>query len=107
MANEAGGDGSATPSGREAHGLDEELVELVDELAVALLRRERTRARTLLRGRLATRLPRSVREEALAILSSPADALRAPIEALRYAHRMRELLRPSRVVRAPESAARS
>ena len=47
----------------------------------------------LLRKRVATHLPRDVREELLALAHAPRASLRAPVQFLRFQHRMIELSR--------------
>ncbi len=61
------------------------------EVEQALMRRDALRVTALLRKRTATHLPREVREELLAISRQSADNLRAPIQFLRFQHRMIQL----------------
>jgi hypothetical protein len=61
------------------------------EIEEALMRRDALRVTALLRKRTATHLPREVREELLAISRAPRDSLRAPIQFLRFQHRMTKL----------------
>ncbi len=63
------------------------------EIEEALLRRDALRVTALLRKRTATHLPRSVREELLLLSRAPRDSLRAPVQFLRFQHRMTELAR--------------
>lgn len=63
----------------------------VAEIEQALMRRDAMRVTALLRKRTATHLPREVREELLAISRAPRESLRAPIQFLRFQHRMTQL----------------
>ena len=63
------------------------------EIEEALLHRDALRVTALLRKRTATHLPRSVREELLLLSRAPRDSLRAPVQFLRFQHRMTELAR--------------
>jgi hypothetical protein len=63
----------------------------LDEIEEAVLQRDALSITALLRKRTATHLPRSVREELLAISRMSRTALRAPIRFLRFQHRMAEL----------------
>ena len=63
------------------------------EIEEALLRRDALGVTALLRKRTATHLPRSVREELLLLSRAPRDSLRAPVQFLRFQHRMTELAR--------------
>ena len=65
----------------------------LSEIEEALLRRDALRVTALLRKRTATHLPRSVREELLLLSRAPRDSLRAPVQFLRFQHRMTELAR--------------
>lgn len=57
------------------------------------MRRDAMQVTALLRKRTATHLPRSVREELLLLSRAPRDSLRAPVQFLRFQHRMAELAR--------------
>ena len=61
------------------------------EIEHALMRRDALRVTALLRKRTATHLPREVREELLAVSRQSVDSLRAPIQFLRFQHRMIQL----------------
>lgn len=63
------------------------------EIEEALMRRDALQVTALLRKRTATHLPRSVREELLLLSRAPRDNLRAPVQFLRFQHRMIELAR--------------
>jgi len=57
------------------------------------MRRDALQVTALLRKRTATHLPRAVREELLVLSRAPRDSLRAPVQFLRFQHRMTELAR--------------
>jgi hypothetical protein len=61
------------------------------EIENALLRRDAMSVTALLRKRTATHMPREVREELLMISRAPRESLRAPVQFLRFQHRMRQL----------------
>ena len=61
------------------------------EIETALLRHDAMRVTALLRKRTATHVPREVREELLLIARAPRDSLRAPVQFLRFQHRMSQL----------------
>ena len=63
----------------------------LEEIEDAVLARDAMRITALLRKRTATHLPREVREELLAISRMPRDSLRAPVQFLRFQHRMTQL----------------
>jgi hypothetical protein len=63
----------------------------VAELEHAVLGRDAMYITSLLRKRTATHLPRAVREELLALSRMPRDTLRAPVQFLRFQHRMTQL----------------
>ncbi|HTI63705.1 MAG TPA: hypothetical protein VL524_09335 [Gemmatimonadaceae bacterium] len=63
------------------------------EIEEALMRRDALQVTALLRKRTATHLPRAVREELLVLSRAPRDSLRAPVQFLRFQHRMTELAR--------------
>lgn len=65
----------------------------LQEIEEALLRRDAMQVTALLRKRTATHLPRPVREELLLLSRTPRDSLRAPVQFLRFQHRMTELAR--------------
>lgn len=66
-------------------------LEYLEEIESAVLRRDSLRVTALLRKRTATHLPRSVREELLLISRQPRESLRAPVQFLRFQHRMTQL----------------
>jgi hypothetical protein len=78
------------PKGREADPLVAFLRYLfhIEEAVVA---RDALRITSLLRKRTAMHLPRTVREELLAISRMSRNGLRAPIQFLRFQHRMAQL----------------
>lgn len=61
------------------------------EIEHALTRRDAMSVTALLRKRTATHMPREVREELLLISRAPRESLRAPVQFLRFQHRMRQL----------------
>ncbi len=61
------------------------------ELDDAVVARDAMRITGLLRKRTATHLPRAVREELLALSRMSRESLRAPIQFLRFQHRMAHL----------------
>jgi hypothetical protein len=61
------------------------------EIESALGRRDAMRVTALLRKRTATHMPREVREELLFLSRASRDSLRAPIQFLRFQHRMSQL----------------
>lgn len=61
------------------------------EIEQALMRRDAMAVTALLRKRTATHMPREVREELLLISRAPRESLRAPVQFLRFQHRMRHL----------------
>jgi hypothetical protein len=63
----------------------------LEEIEQALMRRDAMRVTALLRKRTATHLPREVREELLLLSRLPRENLRAPIQFLRFQHRMTQL----------------
>jgi hypothetical protein len=75
---------------RPANGL-RPFLEYLEEIESAVLRRDSLRVTALLRKRTATHLPRAVREELLFISRQPRESLRAPVQFLRFQHRMTQL----------------
>jgi hypothetical protein len=63
------------------------------DIELALANREPMRITALLRKRTATHLPREVREELLMVSRASRNTLRAPVQFLRFQHRMTELAR--------------
>jgi hypothetical protein len=61
------------------------------EIEQALMRRDAMAVTALLRKRTATHMPREIREELLLISRAPRESLRAPVQFLRFQHRMRQL----------------
>jgi len=61
------------------------------EIEGALMRRDAMGVTALLRKRTATHMPREVREELLLISRAPRESLRAPVQFLRFQHRMSQL----------------
>jgi hypothetical protein len=68
-------------------------LQYLGELEEALARREPLRITALLRKRTATHLPREVREELLLLSRASRESLRAPVQFLRFQHRMTQLAR--------------
>jgi hypothetical protein len=68
-------------------------LEYLDAIDRALTRRDSMDVTSLLRKRIATHLPREVREELIALIHAPRASLRAPVRFLRFQHRMIELAR--------------
>lgn len=66
-------------------------LEYLEDIERAVLRRDALRVTALLRKRTATHLPRAVREELLLISRQPRESLRAPVQFLRFQHRMAQL----------------
>jgi hypothetical protein len=67
------------------------LLEYLDQLYRAAMRRDVQRMRELLEHGLATQLPGEVRAEALAIVTAPRGSLRAPIRMLQHRQRIVQL----------------
>lgn len=67
------------------------LLEYLDQLYRAAMRRDGGRLRELLDHGLASQLPGEVRAEALAIVSAPRGSLRAPIRMLQHRQRIVQL----------------
>jgi hypothetical protein len=64
----------------------------LDALSVALAERDLARVNELITGPGSTRIPRSVREEALAVVALPLESLRAPIALWAFYHQTVQLL---------------
>lgn len=67
------------------------LLEYLDQLYRAAMRRDQARMRELLEHGLAMQLPGEVRAEALAIVTAPKGSLRAPIRMLQHRQRIVQL----------------
>jgi len=67
------------------------LLEYLDQVYRAAMRRDQARMRELLDHGLAMQLPGEVRAEALAIVNSPRASLRAPIKMLQHRQRIVQL----------------
>ena len=63
----------------------------LDNIEHAVLARDALRLTSLLRKRTASHLPREVREELLMLSRAPRESYRAPVQLLRFRHRMRQL----------------
>ncbi len=63
----------------------------LDDIERAVLGRDALRLTSLLRKRTASHLPREVREELLMLSRAPRESYRAPVQLLRFRHRMRQL----------------
>jgi hypothetical protein len=84
-------EGSSTPVGAR-HPEDWRLLgEFVGALLDALFDHDSRLIHGFLRMPAAARLPREVREEALAFCSLPPGSMRAPLAALQFAYRLRQL----------------
>ncbi len=83
---------SGRPPRRRTDALDR-FRDYLDEIDRAIVRRDSATITALLRKRIATHLPRDVREELLAHARAPRTSLRAPVQFLRFQHRMTELAR--------------
>lgn len=68
------------------------MLDYLDGLCAALLARNGTEIRRLLRHPLARALPRRVREEGYAIARSGPESLRAPVQTLHFYHQTLHLL---------------
>ena len=68
------------------------MLDYLDGLCAALLARNGTEIRRLLRHPLARALPRRVREEGLSIARAGPESLRAPIQTLHFYHQTLHLL---------------
>lgn len=67
------------------------LLEYLDQVYRAAMRRDQGRMRELLEHGLASQLPGEVRAEAMAIVSAPRESLRAPIRMLQHRQRIIQL----------------
>lgn len=74
------------------------------DIELALAHREPMRITALLRKRTATHLPREVREELLMVSRAPRATLRAPVQFLRFQHRMTELARGGEALPTAQTA---
>lgn len=68
------------------------MLDYLDGLCAALLARNGTEIRRLLRHPLARALPRRVREEGYAIARAGPESFRAPVQALHFYHQTLHLL---------------
>jgi hypothetical protein len=68
------------------------MLDYLDGLCAALLARNGTEIRRLLRHPLARALPRRVREEGYAIARAGPDSFRAPVQTLHFYHQTLHLL---------------
>lgn len=68
------------------------MLDYLDGLCAALLARNGTEIRRLLRHPLARALPRRVREEGYAIARAGPESLRAPVQTLHFYHQTLNLL---------------
>jgi hypothetical protein len=68
------------------------MLDYLDSLCAALLARNGTEIRRLLRHPLARALPRRVREEGYAIARAGPESLRAPVQTLHFYHQTLHLL---------------
>ena len=67
------------------------LCAFLSEVSAAVRARDVRAVQALLRRRLASHLPREVREEALHVAAQQRNGFRVAIELLRYQHRMQQL----------------
>ncbi len=79
------------PMPRSATG--DALLAYLDRLYDAAVARQAHVVRSMLRTRMATHLPREVREDAVTVARAPGRSFRAPVRLLQYRHRMAELSR--------------
>jgi hypothetical protein len=82
---------SATPRRRRANEALAKFLRYLSEIEHAVMRREALQITALLRKRTATHLPREIREELLMLSRAPRESLRAPVQFLRFQHRMIQL----------------
>ena len=81
------------------------MLDYLDGLCAALLARNGTEIRRLLRHPLARALPRRVREEGYAIARAGPESLRAPVQTLHFYHQTLHLLGARTTAARGESAA--
>jgi hypothetical protein len=74
------------------YNLGAAMLDYLDGLCAALLARNGTEIRRLLRHPLARALPRRVREEGFAIARAGPESLRAPVQTLHFYHQTLHLL---------------
>ena len=84
---------SGATRSRRGNNQLERFLAYLREIELALMRRDAMQVTALLRKRTATHMPRAVREELLFLSRAPRDSLRAPVQFLRFQHRMTELAR--------------
>jgi hypothetical protein len=80
------------------------MLDYLDSLCAALLARNGTEIRRLLRHPLARALPRRVREEGYAIARAGPESLRAPVQTLHFYHQTLHLLGARQTAARSESA---
>jgi hypothetical protein len=80
------------------------MLDYLDGLCAALLARNGTEIRRLLRHPLARALPRRVREEGFSIARAGPESLRAPVQTLHFYHQTIHLLgaRPTAAASRPD-----
>src|SRR3954469_19309919 len=83
------------------------MLDYLDGLCAALLARNGTEIRRLLRHPLARALPRRVREEGYAIARSGPESLRAPVQTLHFYHQTLHLLGARNTASRAETSAPS
>jgi hypothetical protein len=71
---------------------EQSMLDYLDSLCAALLARNSTEIRRLLRHPLARALPRRVREEGYSIARAGPESLRAPVQTLHFYHQTLHLL---------------
>jgi hypothetical protein len=71
---------------------EQRMLDYLDSLCAALLARNGTEIRRLLRHPLARALPRRVREEGYSIARAGPESLRAPVQTLHFYHQTLHLL---------------
>ena len=81
------------------------MLDYLDGLCAALLARNGTEIRRLLRHPLARALPRRVREEGYAIARAGPESFRAPVQTLHFYHQTLHLLGARPAVRADATSA--
>jgi hypothetical protein len=72
--------------------VEQRMLDYLDSLCAALLARNGTEIRRLLRHPLARALPRRVREEGYSIARAGPESLRAPVQTLHFYHQTLHLL---------------
>ena len=82
---------NATPVRRRDNGALAKFLRYLEDVDQAVIRRDALRLTALLRKRTAMHMPREVREELLMLSRASRESLRAPVQFLRFHHRMTQL----------------